>query len=298
MAGRWASCQLRVTGILRVVKNRLNQGPGGATTDDRPARVTSVAPGQGVATSGGPLETPVLGSPSQAASTWRSDGRGQQVSERDVQLNRPGNPDVVRAKSFNGGLFGWQMKDVPSDCAGTYSMCRLRGKDVAGMHAHSSEEGTDWSSYISVADVDKSTSKAGGLGASFVMEPFEIPGRLRSATSPRRISWPCPRTAPWKRPSRSCETRPCAGRDHRREPARGHRLHWRSGHRAGFGLRPGGHQQGPTRPLGLEPGQLTQAVILRSSHCVVTRSQLPAQQGSLPWQTPRFACPRRGPART
>jgi predicted enzyme related to lactoylglutathione lyase len=89
-----------------------------------------------------------------------------------------GTTDVARAKPFYAGLFGWEMEDLPAD-AGTYTMCRLQGKDVAGMHEHSAEEGTDWSSYISVDDVDKSTSKAGELGGTVVMEPFEIPGASR-----------------------------------------------------------------------------------------------------------------------
>lgn len=89
-----------------------------------------------------------------------------------------GTIDVAGAKAFYAGLFGWEMEDLPAD-AGTYTMCRLRGKDVAGIHEHSADEGTDWSSYISVDDVDKSTSKAGEIGATVMMEPFDIPGAAR-----------------------------------------------------------------------------------------------------------------------
>lgn len=89
-----------------------------------------------------------------------------------------GTTDITGAKPFYAGLFGWEMEDLPAE-AGTYTMCRLQGKDVAGMHEHSADEGTDWSSYISVDDVDKSTSKAGELGATILIEPFEIPGASR-----------------------------------------------------------------------------------------------------------------------
>jgi uncharacterized protein len=89
-----------------------------------------------------------------------------------------GTTDVTAAKAFYGGLFGWEIEDLPAD-TGTYTMCRLGGKDVAGMHGHSAEEGAVWSSNISVDDVDKSTARAGELGATIVMEPFDIPGAAR-----------------------------------------------------------------------------------------------------------------------
>lgn len=90
-----------------------------------------------------------------------------------------GTTDVAGAKAFYEELFGWEMEDLPAGDADTYTMCRLREKEVAGIHAHSADEGTDWSCYISVDDVDKTTSMAGELGAAVVMEPLEIPGAAR-----------------------------------------------------------------------------------------------------------------------
>jgi uncharacterized protein len=89
-----------------------------------------------------------------------------------------GTSDVAGAKAFYRELFGWEMEDLPAE-AGTYTMCRLNGKAVAGMHEHSEEEGVGWSSSISVDNVDGSTSRAGGLGATVLIEPFEIPGASR-----------------------------------------------------------------------------------------------------------------------
>src|SRR5918996_2464134 len=89
-----------------------------------------------------------------------------------------GTTDVARAKRFCTELFGWEMEDLPTEAA-TYTMCRLNGKAVAGMHEHSEEEGVGWTSSISVDDIDGSTSRAGGLGATVLIEPFEIPGASR-----------------------------------------------------------------------------------------------------------------------
>jgi predicted enzyme related to lactoylglutathione lyase len=91
-----------------------------------------------------------------------------------------GTTDVAGAKTFYRELFGWEMEDLPAE-TGTYTMCRLDGKAVAGMHEHSEEDGVGWSSSISVDDIDESTARAGRLGATVLIEPFEIPGAARMA---------------------------------------------------------------------------------------------------------------------
>ena len=90
-----------------------------------------------------------------------------------------GTTDVAGAKAFYRGLFGWEMEDLPAGDSATYTMCRLGGKDVVGIHEHSPEEGTGWSSSISVDEVDDATSKARALGATVQMEPFDIEGAAR-----------------------------------------------------------------------------------------------------------------------
>jgi uncharacterized protein len=90
-----------------------------------------------------------------------------------------GTTDVAGAKAFYGGLFGWEMEDLPAGGAETYTMCRLGGKDVAGIHRHSPEEGIGWSSSIAVDDVDEATSRAAALGAEVLAKPFDIQGVAR-----------------------------------------------------------------------------------------------------------------------
>jgi uncharacterized protein len=89
-----------------------------------------------------------------------------------------GTTDVAGAKAFYGRLLGWETEDVP-DVSGTYTLCRLDGKDAAGIHEHSPDEGVGWSSYISVDDVDASTTRARQLGGTVATEPLEVTAASR-----------------------------------------------------------------------------------------------------------------------
>ena len=85
-----------------------------------------------------------------------------------------GTTDVQGAKSFYGGLFGWDFEDVPG-----YTMCRLDGKVVTGIHEHAEGEGTGWSSYISADDVGAATATAQELGAEVKVQPSDVTGAAR-----------------------------------------------------------------------------------------------------------------------
>jgi uncharacterized protein len=91
-----------------------------------------------------------------------------------------GTTDVDGAKAFYGGLFGWQIEDLTSS-QGTYTMCRLDGRDVAGIHRHAPDEGTGWGSSISVDDADRVTARARELGATVLAEPFDVQGAGRTS---------------------------------------------------------------------------------------------------------------------
>src|SRR5215208_534910 len=67
-----------------------------------------------------------------------------------------GTNDAPEAKAFYGGLLGWEFDDLPAGEKGTYSICRLKGKAVAGL--------------------------AQELGAEVLVEPFDAPGGGRVAT--------------------------------------------------------------------------------------------------------------------
>jgi predicted enzyme related to lactoylglutathione lyase len=91
-----------------------------------------------------------------------------------------GTTDVDGAKAFYGGLFGWQIEDLTSS-QGAYTMCRLEGRDVAGIHQHAPDDGTGWDSSISVEDADRATARARELGATVLKEPVDMPGAGRKA---------------------------------------------------------------------------------------------------------------------
>jgi uncharacterized protein len=91
-----------------------------------------------------------------------------------------GAVDAAAAKGFYGGLFGWEFEDLATGDKGTYSICRLRGKAVAGLYDQAERD--EWGSYLKVEDVDRATARARELGAEVLVEPFEAPGGGRVAT--------------------------------------------------------------------------------------------------------------------
>ncbi len=89
-------------------------------------------------------------------------------------------PDVDAAKSFYSQLFGWESKETDMGPQGTYTIYSAAGKDCAGMMKTPNEHvPPTWLSYVTVEDVDASTSKAEGLGATVCVKPTDIPGMGR-----------------------------------------------------------------------------------------------------------------------
>jgi uncharacterized protein len=91
-----------------------------------------------------------------------------------------GTDDAPGAKAFYGGLFGWEFDDLPTGDEGTYTICRLGGKAVAGLYDRAEE--ASWGSYIRAEDVDGVARRARELGAEVLVEPFDAPGGARVAT--------------------------------------------------------------------------------------------------------------------
>jgi uncharacterized protein len=92
-----------------------------------------------------------------------------------------GTTDVEEAKAFYGGLFGWEFGERPGGDGAGYTLCRLRGRDVAGIHRHDPAEGLGWASSIAVDDLEAATARARELGAAVLAEPFEVGGAGRTA---------------------------------------------------------------------------------------------------------------------
>lgn len=99
-----------------------------------------------------------------------------------------GTTDVGAAKRFYGELLGWEMEDMPIP-GGTYTMCRIKGKDVAALFGQSEQERgapPHWNNYVAVDDLDTATARARGLGATVVAEPFDVmeSGRMSVLADP------------------------------------------------------------------------------------------------------------------
>ena len=84
--------------------------------------------------------------------------------------------DGPAAKKFYKSLFDWGVNDIPSD-AGTYSMVQNRGKDAGALYQQGPQEKgipPHWNSYVAVDSADETAAKAKKLGATVVLEPFEV----------------------------------------------------------------------------------------------------------------------------
>jgi predicted enzyme related to lactoylglutathione lyase len=87
--------------------------------------------------------------------------------------------DGKDAKRFYGNLFGWSSQDNPIGPDEYYTMLRLNGKDVGALYQMSSQEQSagvppHWTSYVSVANADESTAKAGELGGKILKPAFDV----------------------------------------------------------------------------------------------------------------------------
>lgn len=91
-----------------------------------------------------------------------------------VELN---TTNVAKAKSFYGGLFDWQLDDMPMGPE-TYTMIGVGGDDVGGgiTGVRTPGQPSAWLAYVSVDDVAASTKKAASLGATVVQDVTEVPG--------------------------------------------------------------------------------------------------------------------------
>lgn len=85
--------------------------------------------------------------------------------------------DVRAAKDVYSALFGWDLEDVPIGEGNVYVMAHLNGDNVAAMYEQGEREAgvpPHWASYVTVESADDSAAKARDLGATVLMEPFDV----------------------------------------------------------------------------------------------------------------------------
>lgn len=83
--------------------------------------------------------------------------------------------DVDRAKSFYGGLFGWEI-ETPPNFEGEYWFIKTPdgGPDGGMMKRQMPEQHI--TAYVTVDSVDESSAKASELGGQVVMAKSAVPG--------------------------------------------------------------------------------------------------------------------------
>ncbi len=97
------------------------------------------------------------------------------------------DPDAATA--FYAKLLGYTTQTHDMGPAGSYTMLRRGDKERGGM-MKSAMNASFWLSYVLVANVDATTDKARGLGATVIVEPRDIPGfgRFSVLTDPTGAS--------------------------------------------------------------------------------------------------------------
>ncbi|MFD4369291.1 VOC family protein [Rhodococcus sp. NPDC058521] len=98
-----------------------------------------------------------------------------------------GIPDLDRAMSFYGPLFGWEF-DVGSEETGRYTMCRMRGKDVAALMPNPDPAAKKfwWNVYLATDDVDATMDRIGKAGGKVVVDAMDVMnfGRMAVVVDP------------------------------------------------------------------------------------------------------------------
>lgn len=95
------------------------------------------------------------------------------------------NPEAVRP--FYSALLGWEWGDPELPGGGRYWTATLNGAAVAGMpDGAATDRASMWLTYVSVVDVDATTSAALAAGATVVAEPMDVgpAGRRSFITDP------------------------------------------------------------------------------------------------------------------
>ena len=87
--------------------------------------------------------------------------------------------DQGGAKAFYSQLFGWSAQDYPMGEEQLYTMFRLHECDAAGaytLNAQMLDQGIppNWMPYVCVTSADETAAKAKSLGATILMEAFDV----------------------------------------------------------------------------------------------------------------------------
>jgi predicted enzyme related to lactoylglutathione lyase len=103
-----------------------------------------------------------------------------------------GTTDHEAARRFYGTLFGWESSDSPMGPGEIYTIFKLGGRDVAALYTLRQEQKDQgvpphWMAYVAVENADESAKKAESLGATLIMQPFDVMehGRMAIVRDPQ-----------------------------------------------------------------------------------------------------------------
>lgn len=93
--------------------------------------------------------------------------------------NDLGTSDLESASKFYEGLFHWRFKDSKTADNRPYRVLKAEDKELGGMYSLrqttlSSGVPPHWLPYISVDNAQETVTKARGLGAKIIKEPFDL----------------------------------------------------------------------------------------------------------------------------
>jgi len=84
-------------------------------------------------------------------------------------------PDPEPAARFYAELLRWDVEETtPPDSPRRHFMCRLRGRDVAGVGGPAPAPAPAWTTYVWVESAEEIAARAAAAGGSVVMEPFDM----------------------------------------------------------------------------------------------------------------------------
>src|SRR5581483_10502312 len=86
--------------------------------------------------------------------------------------------DQGAAKTFYGGLFGWEFEDNPAGEGVVYAMAKLDGKYVAAISPQPEQQPQAgvppaWSSYVTGESADATAANATEPGSTVHAQPFD-----------------------------------------------------------------------------------------------------------------------------
>jgi predicted enzyme related to lactoylglutathione lyase len=86
--------------------------------------------------------------------------------------------DQAAALAFYSALFGWTVNEQPVGPDASYSIFQMDGADVGAAYTMRPEEhdlgGPHWNAYVTVANVEQTTTRARALGATVLAPPFDV----------------------------------------------------------------------------------------------------------------------------